>query len=102
LRRSGEELLTCSPALYSKTDDGQSHMIDLHARNGIGGDWSHRFVACFMQAAADVGFPDDQEFRAALRSYMEWATSEVESYAPADAKVEMNMPMPRWGWKGPE
>jgi hemoglobin len=90
------------PARYSQKHGGHSRMIELHARNGIGDDWSHRFVACFMQAAADVRLPADPEFRAALRSYMEWATTEVESYAPVDAKVEMNMPMPRWGWNGPE
>ena len=70
------------PARYSESHGGHSAMIDLHARNGIGDDWSQRFVACFMQAADDVGLPDDPEFRAAIRSYMEWATKEVESYAP--------------------
>ena len=49
-------------------------MVGIHAGHGAGDDYGARFVACFMQAADDVHLPDDPDLRAALRSYMEWAT----------------------------
>jgi hemoglobin len=90
------------PARYSNSHGGHSAMLEIHARQGSGDDFGPRFVACFMQAADDVGLPDDPDFRAQLRAYMEWATEEVIAYAPAGAKVEPGLPVPRWGWNGRE
>lgn len=90
------------PPAYSTRYGGHSAMIDRHAREGIGADWSRRFVDCFASAADDAGLPADPELRAALRSYMEWATAELEPYAPADAVVPARLPMPRWTWTGPD
>jgi hemoglobin len=53
-----------------------------------------------MQAADDVNLPEDSEFRAALRTYMEWATQDVLSYSPAGSKVPDNMAVPKWSWDG--
>ena len=55
-----------------------------------------------MQAADDVRLPDDPEFRAAIRRYMEWAVKEVDSYAPSDSRVPADLPMPHWSWNGPD
>jgi hemoglobin len=77
-------------------------MLEVHARQGAGQDFGPRFVACFMQAADDADLPDDTEFRAGLRSYMEWATQEVISYAPGDSQVPADLPVPRWSWNGLE
>jgi len=74
----------------------------MHARTGAADDWGQRFAACFAQAADDSGLPKESEFRAALRAYMEWATEEVMSYTPAEAQVPKELPVPRWGWNGPE
>ena len=90
------------PARYSNSHGGHSAMLEIHARQGSGDDYGPRFVACFMQAADDVGLPDDSDFRAQLRAYMEWATEEVIAYAPPEAQVQPGLPIPRWGWNGPE
>jgi hemoglobin len=90
------------PARYSNSHGGHSAMLEIHARQGSGDDFGPRFVACFMQAADDVGLPDDPDFRTQLRAYMEFATEEVVSYAPADAEVIPGLPVPRWGWNGRE
>jgi hemoglobin len=90
------------PARYSNSHGGHSAMLEIHARQGSGDDFGPRFVACFMQAADDVGLPDDPDFRTQLRAYMEFATEEVVSYAPADAEVKPGLPVPRWGWNGRE
>jgi hemoglobin len=90
------------PARYSKSYGGHSTMLGIHAGQGTGDDFAIRFVACFMQAADDVGLPDDPEFRSAIRSYMEWATGEVDSYAPPGSQVRPGLPVPHWSWNGPE
>lgn len=90
------------PARYSESHGGHSAMLEIHARQGTGDDWGQRFVACFMQAVDDAGLPEDPDFRTALRAYMERAVDEVVSYAPAEAQVPKDLPVPRWSWSGPE
>jgi len=90
------------PARYSESYGGHSGMLGIHAGQGAGDDYGPRFVACFMQAADDVGLPDDPDFRAGLRSYMEWATKEVISYSPSGSKVPAEQRVPRWSWNGLE
>jgi hemoglobin len=89
------------PARYSESHGGHSTMLGIHAGQGAGEDYGRRFVACFMQAADDAGLPDDHDFRAALRSYMEWATREVISYAPSGSEVPAGLATPQWSWDGP-
>jgi hemoglobin len=90
------------PPRYSESHGGHSAMLEIHARQGAEHDLGERFVACFVQAADDAGLPDDPEFRAALRSYMEWAVAEVLVYSPSDARVPEALPVPRWSWNGRE
>jgi hemoglobin len=90
------------PTRFSESFGGHSAMLEIHARQGSGPEFGPRFVACFMQAADDVQLPDDPDFRAAIRAYMEWAVLEVDSYAPTDSRVPADLPMPRWSWNGSE
>jgi hemoglobin len=89
------------PARYSQSCGGHSAMLAVHAGQGAGQDLGDRFVRCFTQAADDAGLPEDAQFRAALRSYMEWAVREVVSYSPSGARVPAELPVPRWSWNGP-
>jgi hemoglobin len=78
-------------------------MLGLHAGIGeVDDDLGDRFVACFLQAIDDAGFPDDAELRTVLRDYMGWAVGEVMSYAPEGSVVEPDLRTPRWGWTGRE
>jgi hemoglobin len=88
------------PPRYSESCGGQSAMLELHAEMNAQSDLGNRFVECFVRAAADAGLPDDAEFRNGLRSYMEWAVSEVMSYSPAGSKVPARLAVPRWSWDG--
>jgi hemoglobin len=87
------------PPTYSSSCGDNSFVLRLHAGNGDLTDLGRRFVACFV-AADDARLPDDPEFRAALRAYMEWAVGEVLLYGPPDATVPADLPMPRWSWDG--
>ncbi len=89
------------PPRYSGSYGGHSAMLEIHARQGADQELGERFVACLVQAADDAGLPDDAEFRAALSAYMEWAVEEVLTYSPPDARVEADLPVPRWDWNGP-
>jgi hemoglobin len=77
-------------------------MLEFHARTQAKKDLGRRFIDCFVRAADDAGLSADPEFRAALRAHMTWAVSEVMSYAPPDAVVPPDRPVPRWSWDGPE
>jgi len=89
------------PPRYSSTRGGHSAMLELHARTEAEDDLGRRFVSAFVVAADDAGLPDDPEFRASLRAYMEWAVADVLAYSSKDAVVEPDLPFPHWGWQGP-
>jgi len=88
------------PARYSQSCGGHSAMLSIHAGQGAEEDLGERFVRCFVQAADDAGLSADAEFRATLRSYMEWAVAEVLSYSPHGSEAPSGMPLPRWSWDG--
>ncbi|HEX6197725.1 MAG TPA: group II truncated hemoglobin [Jiangellaceae bacterium] len=89
------------PTRYSESCADQSFVLRLHSGNGDMTDLGRRFVECFVAAMDDAGLPDDQEFRDAMRAYMEWAVSEILSYGLADPdQVQDGHPMPRWSWEG--
>ena len=55
-----------------------------------------------MLAADDAGWPDDPEFRAAIRGYIDWAVDTVALSHPHDTDVPAGLPLPRWSWDGLE
>jgi hemoglobin len=90
------------PPWYSRDCRGeQTGLVAMHSGNGPMADLARRFVECFVLAADDAGLPDDPEFRAALRAYMEWAVAEFTAYPDPDARVPAGLPVPRWNWDGP-
>lgn len=88
------------PPHYSASCGDHSAMLQMHAGNGDMGDLGRRFTECFVRAADDAGLPDNVEFRAALRAYMQWAVAQVVSYPDRDAAVPAGLAMPRWSWDG--
>ncbi len=88
------------PPSYSKSCGDHSTVLEIHSGNGDMSDLGRRFVGCFLSAADDAGLPEDPEFRAALRAYMEWAVAEVLVYGPPGTPVRPGLPMPHWTWEG--
>jgi hemoglobin len=88
------------PPRYSETCGDHSDVLEIHSGNGDMSDLGRRFVDCFVCAADDAGLPQDTEFRAALRAYMEWAVAEILVYGPPGTPVQPGVPMPRWTWEG--
>ena len=88
------------PPVYSTECKDQAAMLRMHAGNGDMSDLGRRFVTCFVAAADDAGLPDDPEFRAALRSYMEWAVADVLKHGDSADSVPDSVAMPHWTWTG--
>ena len=90
------------PPRYSRDCGGdQSSMLVLHAGHGEGMvELGRIFVECFVAALDDVSLPDDPEFRAAMRAYMEWSVADLDTYNPEGSTVPEGLGMPRWDWDG--
>jgi hemoglobin len=88
------------PPRFSESCGDHSGVLHMHAGNGDMSDLGRRFVDCFVSAADDAKLPDDPEFRAALRAYMEWAVGDVLVYSPEGSEVPSEVPMPHWSWDG--
>ena len=88
------------PPHYSSLLGGHSGMLEIHAGEGAPDEMGTRFAACFIAAMDDAKLPEDPEFRAAMRAYIEWAAEEVNTYSPPGTEVARNQPMPHWSWDG--
>lgn len=88
------------PDAFSRECGNQSAMLYLHSGTDAEYDLGERFLRCFVQAADDAGLPDDADFRAVLRSYMQWAVGQVMSYSPQGSEPPRDLPVPRWSWDG--
>jgi hemoglobin len=84
------------PAIYSELYGGESTMQALHAGNGIPAEMGEAFVACFVLAMDDAGFPDDPRLRASMRAFMESAVAGLDAYNAKGSMVPDDLPMPHW------
>ncbi|WP_375425952.1 group II truncated hemoglobin [uncultured Friedmanniella sp.] len=87
------------PATYSTEMSDHSQVLRTHAGNGDMSDLGRRLVRCFVEAMQDADLPDDPDFRAAMRAYMEWAVQDVLEHEVM-ADIDDAMAMPRWSWDG--
>ena len=88
------------PPTYSESLADHSYVVHMHSGNGNMDNLMRRFVDCFVGAADDAELPDDPEFRAALRAYMEWAVTDVMRYTTTADDVPRGLEMPHWSWDG--
>ncbi|MFC4909091.1 group II truncated hemoglobin [Actinomadura gamaensis] len=86
------------PERYSAERGGYHHMIRQHLGKAITEPQRRRWVSLLMDAADEVGLPDDPEFRAAFAGYIEWGTRLARANSQPDATPPLEAPMPHWGW----
>ncbi len=79
---------------------GHSAMLRVHAGTGIDAPTGEAFAACFVEALDDAGWPQDEQLRAVLRAYIEWAVADVMAVSPAGSPVDDALVVPRWSWDG--
>lgn len=86
------------PPTYTEEHGGYAHMVGKHIGKAITEPQRRRWVNLMMDAADEVGLPDDPEFRAAFVGYLEWGTRLALRNSQPGANVVREAPVPRWGW----
>ncbi|WP_053175382.1 group II truncated hemoglobin [Nonomuraea sp. SBT364] len=86
------------PTRYTDERGGYAHMLSYHLGKSITEPQRRRWVSLLMDAADEVGLPDDPEFRAAFFGYIEWGTRLARQNSQPGATPPPQAPMPRWGW----
>jgi truncated hemoglobin YjbI/quinol monooxygenase YgiN len=86
------------PATYTAEHGGYPHMLAQHIGMAISEPQRRRWVNLMMDAADEIGLPDDPEFRAAFAGYVEWGTRLAVGNSQSDAEPIRQAPVPRWGW----
>ncbi|GAA3778264.1 hypothetical protein GCM10022225_77720 [Plantactinospora mayteni] len=86
------------PTSYTEERGGYRHMLGKHLGRAINEAQRRRWVNLMLDAADEVGLPDDPEFRAAFASYLEWGTRLALQNSRPDADPTHDAPVPRWGW----
>ena len=81
---------------------GFGHMIAVHRYLKITEEQRQRFVQLYMEALDDVGMPDDEPFREAFRSHVEFGSRVAmqNSLAESDDELHPLREVPRWSWQG--
>ena len=91
------------PKLYTEqSTKSHAHMISRHVGKKLDETQRKRWVQLFLEAADEVGMPDDPEFRSALVGYLEWGSRmAVVNSQTSENAINQNAPMPKWGWGEP-
>lgn len=87
---------------YTQAGGSHAGMISHHLGRHLTETQRRRWMLLMLEAADEVGLPDDPEFRAAMLGYLEWGTRlAVINSRDGAAAPEPNLPMPRWDWGPP-
>lgn len=79
---------------------GFQYIIDVHRHLRITDEQKQRFVDLYLEALEEAGLPDDEPFRNAVRSHLEFGSSVAQqnSWAETDADLHPIREVPRWSW----
>jgi hemoglobin len=79
---------------------GFRHIIDVHRKLKITDEQRERFVTLYMEALDEAGLPDDEHFREAVRSHVEFGShvAQQNSLAATDAQLHPIREVPHWQW----
>lgn len=81
---------------------GFDHLIDVHRHLRISEEQRQRFVQLYMAALDASDLPDDEEFRGAVRSHVEFGSRVAmqNSHAESEEQLHPLREVPRWTWPG--
>ncbi len=81
---------------------GFSHLVAVHRHLEITEEQRQRFVELYMSALDAAGLPDDEAFRQAVRSHVEFGSrvARQNSHARSDEELYPLFAVPRWTWPG--
>jgi hemoglobin len=80
---------------------GFPYIVDVHRHLRITDEQRERFVAVYLEALDEAGLPDDEPFREAVRSHVEFGSqvAQQNSWAETDEALHPIRSVPRWGWE---
>ena len=87
------------PDEYTRNLGGHGALLRNHANLSITEPQRERFVEVFMEAADEVGLPDDERVRRRLLEYLTWGSKIAVAVSQPGADVTTHQPVPRWGWE---
>jgi hemoglobin len=98
------EALGGPPTYTSEMGGSESHVQRLHAGEGeYAVEAGPLFAQCVIDSFDEAGVPDDPRVRQAIADYVTWAaTGPFQAFPDSADGVPADLPMPRWGWDGPE
>ncbi len=88
------------PESYTNDDHG-SHaaMVSHHVGKMLDEPKRRRWIQLLLEAADEVGLPDDPEFRSAFVGYLEWGSRlAVINSKTNENPMKESEPMPTWNW----
>lgn len=79
---------------------GFQYLIDTHRHLHISDEQKSRFVSPYLEALDEAGLPDDEPFREAVRSHLEFGAevAQQNSWAEIDAELDPIREVPNWTW----
>jgi hemoglobin len=79
---------------------GFDHLIQVHRHLDITEEQRQRFVALYVEALDEAGLPEDEPFREAVRSHVEFGSrvAQQNSHAESDAELHPLREVPQWSW----
>jgi hemoglobin len=88
------------PDEFSRSMGGFAHLIDVHRGLRINEAQRERFVGLYLAAADAARLPDDEAFREALRSHVEFGSRVAmqNSHARTDDELHPLREVPLWEW----
>jgi hemoglobin len=81
---------------------GFAHLINVHRHLRITEEQRERFVELYVAAMDAADLPDDDDFREAVRSHVEFGSKVAmqNSHAETDDELHPLREVPRWTWSG--
>ena len=79
---------------------GFQYLIDTHRDLHITDEQKSRFVNLYLEALDEAGLPEDEPFREAVRSHLEFGAevAQQNSWAETDAEPHPIREVPNWTW----
>ena len=79
---------------------GFQYLIDVHRHLKITDEQKQRFVDLYLEALEDAGLPDDEPFRNAVQSHLEFGSNVAQqnSWAETDFDLHPIREVPHWSW----
>lgn len=88
------------PDTFSREMGGFASLIQAHRGLNINEEQRQRFVELYLAAADRTGLPDDEPFREALRSHVDFGSHVAmqNSHAKTDDELHPLREVPLWQW----